>query len=104
MADQKQSSIRSINKLDDDLVKKICAGEVIHRPLNVVKELIENSLDAGATMITVTLKDGGLERIQIQDDGCGIGVSNLHLQKKNLVSKFQTIFIFSLERRSQNCM
>lgn len=95
MADQK-SSLRLINKLDNDLVKKICAGEAIHRPLNVVKELIENSLDAGSTMITVTLKDGGLDQIQIQDNGCGINVSDLCFKS---VLKISRNIIFFIERR-----
>lgn len=64
-----------ISKLDDSVIKKISAGEVIHRPYNVVKELLENSLDAGATSIVVTLKNGGLKSITIQDNGCGIRVS-----------------------------
>nr|XP_046916593.1 DNA mismatch repair protein Mlh1-like isoform X2 [Dermatophagoides farinae] len=92
MADQK-SSLRLINKLDNDLVKKICAGEAIHRPLNVVKELIENSLDAGSTMITVTLKDGGLDQIQIQDNGCGINKEDL----KIVCDRFTTSKLKSLD-------
>lgn len=61
-----------IKQLDQVLINKIAAGEVIERPANVVKELVENSIDAQSTRIDITIKDGGLELIQVKDDGIGM--------------------------------
>ncbi|MDD5946151.1 MAG: DNA mismatch repair endonuclease MutL [Clostridia bacterium] len=61
-----------IKLLDNSTINKIAAGEVVERPSSVVKELVENSIDAGATAITVEIKDGGTTYIRITDNGCGI--------------------------------
>ena len=67
----------TIKKLKVSVYEKIAAGEVVDRPLSIVKELAENSLDAGAKKITVSLHDGGRQMIRVQDDGCGMNKSDL---------------------------
>jgi DNA mismatch repair protein MutL len=81
-----------IKALSEDLINKIAAGEVVERPASVIKELMENSLDAGATRIDVLLKEGGLTEIAIIDNGCGMGEEDLLLSvERHTTSKISSM-------------
>ena len=90
-----------INVLDKHVAELIAAGEVVERPASVIKELVENSIDAGAKNITVEIKNGGTTFMRVADDGCGIYRDDIkvaflrHATSKLRLNLTLTVFLHS---------
>lgn len=92
MSEPEEIKKKMIQKLPDQLVNQIAAGEVVERPLSVVKELLDNSLDSGASRIEIDIKEGGKKLIQVRDDGSGIPPDQVHAAlARHSTSKIQKI-------------
>ena len=92
----------AIRQLSPETINRIAAGEVVERPASVVKELIENAIDAGATQIEIVVVGGGLSLIRVTDDGSGMSAEDLALcVERHATSKLDEEDLFAI--RSLGC-
>ena len=81
-----------IMRLSSDLISKIAAGEVVENPASAIKEMVENSLDAGATSVTVEIRDGGIPYFRVSDNGRGIRSQDIRMAfERHATSKISSL-------------
>ncbi|CEM62297.1 DNA mismatch repair protein MutL (fragment) [Treponema phagedenis] len=87
-----QSRYHPIKKLSQESAQKIAAGEIIERPASVIRELLDNAIDSGATKIQVEIKNGGIDFIRVVDNGCGMTKEDVELcTQTHATSKIETV-------------
>ena len=101
------SERRRVKILSANVARKIAAGEVIDRPNAIVRELMDNSIDSGAKKISVEIQSGGIEKIRVVDNGCGMTPEEIHKMKQNIYNhpkeSSKSIGLSNIYQRIQLC-